>query len=89
MKLYGAKVSQDYIQYTDGKKRHIRYPRSEEYPHEAREQERRISMNCKDYPYHYLADGDRFPTCHFHPMWDGDLAPCEYDDYSAEEEYEV
>lgn len=40
MKLYGAKISQNYIQYSDNKKRHIRYPRSEEYPHEAKEQER-------------------------------------------------
>ena len=41
MKLYGAEISQGYIQYTDKKKRHIRYPRSTEYPHEAKEQERR------------------------------------------------
>ena len=40
MKLYGAQVSQDYIVYADSKKKHIRYPRSEEYPHEAREQEK-------------------------------------------------
>ncbi|MBR4696166.1 MAG: hypothetical protein IKO94_08805 [Selenomonadaceae bacterium] len=40
MKLYGAEVSEQYIQYADGKKRHVRYPRAEEYPHEAREQER-------------------------------------------------
>ena len=32
MKLYGAKVSQKYIEYKDGKKRHIRYPMSVEYP---------------------------------------------------------
>lgn len=37
MKLYGAKVSQGYIQYKDGKKRHVRYPRSAEYPREAKE----------------------------------------------------
>lgn len=37
MKLYGAKVSQGYIQYKDGAKRHIRYPRSAEYPREAKE----------------------------------------------------
>ena len=37
MKLYGAKVSQGYIQYKDGKKRHIRYPMSMEYPREAKE----------------------------------------------------
>lgn len=37
MKLYGAKVSQEYIQYKDNKKKHIRYPRSEEYPYEATE----------------------------------------------------
>lgn len=40
MKLYGAKVSQGYIQYKDGKKRHVRYPRAEEYPYEANNQER-------------------------------------------------
>lgn len=40
MKLYGAEVSQRYIQYNDNKKRHIRYPRSEEYPYEARNQEK-------------------------------------------------
>lgn len=39
MKLYGAEVSQKYIEYKDGKKKHIRYPRSEEYPHEAKIQE--------------------------------------------------
>lgn len=36
MKLYGAKVSQKYIEYKDKKKRHIRYPRSIEYPREAK-----------------------------------------------------
>lgn len=41
MKLYGAEVSQRYIEYADGRKQHIRYPRAEEYPYEAREQERR------------------------------------------------
>ena len=40
MKLYGAEVSQNYIEYADNKKRHIRYPRAEEYPREATEQER-------------------------------------------------
>lgn len=40
MKLYGAEISQRYIEYADGKKRHVRYPRAEEYPHEAKEQER-------------------------------------------------
>ena len=40
MKLYGAQISQQYIQYTDGKKKHVRYPGSEEYPREAKEQER-------------------------------------------------
>ena len=40
MKLYGADVSEGYIQYKDGKKKHIRYPRAKEYPREAREQER-------------------------------------------------
>ena len=39
MKLYGAEVSQKYIEYKDSKKKHIRYPRSEEYPHEAKWQE--------------------------------------------------
>lgn len=40
MKLYGAQISQEYIQYKDNKKKHIRYPRSEEYPREAAEQEK-------------------------------------------------
>lgn len=40
MKLYGAEVSQRYIEYKDNKKRHIRYPRSKEYPYEATEQYR-------------------------------------------------
>ena len=40
MKLYGAEITQNYIEYADGKKRHVRYPRAEEYPREAREQER-------------------------------------------------
>lgn len=40
MKLYGAEVSEHYIEYADRKRKHVRYPRSEEYPHEAREQER-------------------------------------------------
>ena len=31
MRLYGAQVSQNYIQYNDGKKRHRRYPASESY----------------------------------------------------------
>ena len=40
MRLYGAKVSQQYIQYKDKKKRHIRYPNSVKYPRAAAEQER-------------------------------------------------
>lgn len=40
MKLYGAQISQEYIQYKDNKKRHKRYPRSGEYPREAAEQEK-------------------------------------------------
>ena len=40
MKLYGAKVSERYIEYKDNKKKHIRYPRSEEYPREAAYQEK-------------------------------------------------
>lgn len=40
MKLYGAQVSQHYIEYKDNKKKHIRYPRSETYPREAKEQEK-------------------------------------------------
>lgn len=39
MKLYGAEISQRYIEYKNGKKRHIRYPKSKEYPHEAKWQE--------------------------------------------------
>ena len=39
MKLYGAQVSQKYIEYKDKKKRHIRYPRSINYPYEAKNQE--------------------------------------------------
>ena len=39
MKLYGAEITQNYIQYNDNKKKHIRYPRSEEYPYEAKNQE--------------------------------------------------
>jgi hypothetical protein len=40
MKLYSAEVSQKYIQLTDNKKKlKHRYPRSEEYPWEARNQE--------------------------------------------------
>ena len=40
MKLYGAKVTEQYIQLTDNKKKlKYRYPRSEEYPYEARNQE--------------------------------------------------
>lgn len=39
MKLYGAEISQKYIEYKDNKKKHIRYPRSIEYPHEAKNQE--------------------------------------------------
>ena len=31
MKLYGAQVSEKYIEYHDRKK-HVRYPNSEEYP---------------------------------------------------------
>lgn len=40
MKLYGAEVSERYIEYKDNKKKHIRYPRSVEYPYEAINQER-------------------------------------------------
>jgi hypothetical protein len=36
MKLYGAQISQKYIEYKDKKKRHIRYPRSVNYPYEAK-----------------------------------------------------
>lgn len=46
-------------------------------------------MNCKDCPYRYCDEDEYSPTCHFHPMWDGDLAPCEYEEYEAEEEYEL
>ena len=40
MKLYGAQVSEHYIEYRDHKKKHIRYPCSEEYPREAANQEK-------------------------------------------------
>ena len=40
MKLYGAEVSKQYIRYKDNKKKHVRYPRSTEYPREAKIQER-------------------------------------------------
>ena len=40
MKLYGAKITQQYIQYNDNKKRHRRYPESIEYPREAIMQEK-------------------------------------------------
>ena len=40
VKLYGAEISQGYIQYRDGKKRHVRYPNAGSYPREAKEKER-------------------------------------------------
>lgn len=49
MKLYGAKISQEYIQYKDNKKRHKRYPRSEKYPREAAEQKNGVINNGSGY----------------------------------------
>ena len=40
MKLYGAEVSQQYIQTADRKRNPVRYPMSEEYPREAEEHEK-------------------------------------------------
>ena len=52
VKLYGAEVSQGYIQYLDNKRRHHRYPRAAEYPYEAAEQERMRDYESYSY-YRY------------------------------------
>lgn len=54
MKLYGAEISQQYIQYNDKKKRHIRYPNSTSYPREAAEQERWSNDKREVQGYTYL-----------------------------------
>ena len=36
MKLYGAKITQRYIEYKDHKKKHVRYPNSVNYPSSAK-----------------------------------------------------
>ena len=40
-------------------------------------------MKCKDCPYCYKTEDDRFPCCHF----DGPegWAPCEQEDYETED----
>lgn len=35
MTLYGAEISEHYLEYKDRKRNHIRYPKSVEYPTEA------------------------------------------------------
>ena len=39
-------------------------------------------MKCKDCPYHYKTEDDRFPCCHFEGPWN---APCEEDEYESED----
>jgi len=40
MKLYGAKISQNYIEVADRNRKPVRYPFAEEYPKEAEEQQK-------------------------------------------------
>lgn len=42
-----------------------------------------MTLTCKDCPYCYCTDNDRFPCCHF----EGDTAPCEYEDEPEPEDY--
>ena len=52
-----------------------------------------MTLKCCDCPYHYREyDHDRkefideYPCCHFVSMFADDLAPCEYEDDSPEDD---
>ena len=45
-------------------------------------------MKCKDCPYCWKDETDRFARCHFEERSPGDQAPCEYeDDYEENDCY--
>ena len=49
-------------------------------------------MECKNCPYNYKDEDDRYERCHFvdlrgEPSW-LDVPPCEEDDYEDEEYFE-
>ena len=59
MKLYGAEISQQYIQYNDKKKRHIRYPNSISYPKEAAIQEK-WGVNNNGFKNNWSLSADKY-----------------------------
>ena len=42
-------------------------------------------MKCKDCSFCWKAEDDDFARCHFVPFTPWDSAPCEYEDYEAED----
>ena len=40
-------------------------------------------MKCSECVLSWVDEGNDFPSCHADPNWP---APCEYDDYDAEDE---
>lgn len=37
-------------------------------------------MTCKDCPYYWKEEWEKFPGCHFEERGPDDRAPCEYED---------
>lgn len=46
-----------------------------------------MTSTCKDCPYCYKTEEDRYPRCRFESMGDWDPAPCEYEDEPEPEDY--
>lgn len=54
-----------------------------------------MSLECRNCPYHYRDYDyerqefiDDYPCCHFVSMFPDDLAPCEYEDDSPDDDLE-
>jgi hypothetical protein len=47
-------------------------------------------MKCKECPYHWADEHDRWPRCHYNSLGPWDLAPCEIEEpvYETEDYYE-
>lgn len=43
-------------------------------------------MKCTECCYYWQDEDESRPRCHFEPHCAGDLAPCEYDDWEADED---
>ena len=45
-----------------------------------------MTLQCKDCPYCWRGDGDKYPDCHYYSLGAFDQAPCEIDDQDEPED---